>query len=50
MLIYDVDLKPKFWIPPVIGPYILKRKLKYGSGNAINRIEAIAQAWPDVGE
>ena len=34
----------------VIGPYFLKRKLKSGSANAINRIEAIAQAWPDVGE
>jgi hypothetical protein len=50
MLIYDVNLKPKFWIPPVIGPYFLKKKLKNSSGNAINRIEAIAQAWPDVGE
>ena len=50
MLIYDVNIKPKFWVPPVIGPYYLKRKLKTSSGNAINRIEAIAQAWPNVDE
>jgi hypothetical protein len=50
MLIYDVDIKPKFWVPPIIGPYYLKKKLKSSSSNAINRIEAIAQAWPDVGE
>jgi hypothetical protein len=50
MLIYDVDIKPKFWVPPIIGPYFLKRKLKSGSANAIDRIEAIAQSWPDVGE
>ncbi len=50
MLVYDVDIKPKFWVPPIIGPYYLKKKLKSSSSNAINRIEAIAQAWPDVGE
>jgi hypothetical protein len=49
-LSYDVDMQPKFWIPPVIGPYYIKRKLKSGSVDAIDRIEAIAQAWPDVGE
>lgn len=50
MLIYDVELKPKFWVPPVIGPFILKRKLKNDGGRAIGRIEALAQAWPDIGE
>jgi len=49
-LIYDVNLKPKFWIPPVIGPFILKRKLKYEGIRAISRIEAVAQAWPDLGD
>ena len=50
MLFYDVDMEPKFWIPPVIGPYFIKKKLKSSSANAIDRIEVIAQAWPDVGE
>lgn len=50
ILIYDVDLKPKFWVPPVIGPFILKRKLKKDGGRAIGRIEALAKAWPDIDE
>ncbi len=40
---YDLRMKPKFWIPPGIGPYMLKRKLKKDGGRAIDRIEAIAQ-------
>jgi hypothetical protein len=26
-LIFDVDLVPNFWIPPVLGPWLMKRKL-----------------------
>lgn len=26
-LIFDVDLIPNFWIPPVFGPWVMKRKL-----------------------
>ena len=33
---------PAFWIPPVIGPYILRRKLVREAGAAIHRIEALA--------
>lgn len=40
---YDFEMKPKFWIPPGIGPYVIKRKLKDSGGQAIDRIEAIAQ-------
>ena len=47
-LIYDVDLQPKFWIPPLIGPFILKHKLVNDGSRAISRIEAIAQAWPHL--
>jgi len=49
-LTYNVELKPKFWVPPVIGPFILKRKLKSDGIRAIDRIEAIAQAWPGPGD
>ena len=41
---YDLEMKPKFWIPPGIGPYLIKRKLKNSGGNAIDRIEILAQA------
>ncbi len=40
---YDLTMKPKFWIPPGIGPYMIKRKLKKNGGNAVDRIEVIAQ-------
>jgi len=40
---YDLEFKPKFWVPPVIGPYVIKRKLRDDGGDAVDRIEAIAQ-------
>lgn len=40
---YDLRMKPKFWIPPGIGPYLILRKLENDGRQAINRIEAIAQ-------
>jgi len=40
---YQLLMKPKFWVPPGIGPYLIKRKLKSGGSDAIDRIEAIAQ-------
>jgi hypothetical protein len=44
VVIYDLEMTPKFWIPPGIGPYLIKRKLRKSGGNAIDRIELIAQA------
>ena len=41
---YDLEMKPKFWIPPGIGPYLIKRKLRNSGSNAIDRIELLAQA------
>ena len=40
---YHLYMKPKFWVPPGIGPYFIKRKLKNDGGDAIDRIEVIAQ-------
>ena len=49
VVVYDLKMKPKFFIPPLIGPAIMKRRLKSGSVDALDRIEAIAQDWtPDV--
>jgi hypothetical protein len=41
---YSLIMEPDFWVPPVIGPWYLKRTLQRGGGNAINRIERLAQA------
>ncbi len=40
---YELKMKPDFWIPPLIGPYLIKRKLRNDGGEAIDRIEQIAQ-------
>lgn len=42
LLIYEFEMVPDFWIPPVIGPYYLKRALLSGGTKAVNRIEALA--------
>ena len=44
-VVYDLEFKPKFFVPPVIGPYVIKRKLRTAGTAAIDRIEAIAQQW-----
>jgi hypothetical protein len=43
VVVYELELSPKFWIPPVVGPWAIKRKLKNDGGDALDRIEAIAQ-------
>jgi hypothetical protein len=43
LITYQLEMRPKFWIPPVIGPYVLKKKLREDGANALDRIEAIAK-------
>ena len=43
VVVYHLYMKPKFWVPPGVGPYFIKRKLKNDGGDAIDRIEVIAQ-------
>ncbi|MBT8101350.1 MAG: hypothetical protein KJO95_00180 [Gammaproteobacteria bacterium] len=40
---YQLLMEPDFWVPPGIGPYLIKRKFRNNGGAAIDRIEAIAQ-------
>lgn len=40
---YHLYMRPAFWVPPAIGPYLIKRKLRREAGQALDRIEAIAQ-------
>lgn len=42
-VLYELHMDPKFWVPPAIGPYMIKRKLKKDGGRAIDRIEDVAQ-------
>ncbi len=43
MVTYHLYMRPGFWVPPAIGPYLIKRKLRREGGRALNRIEAFAQ-------
>ena len=47
---YTLHMQPDFWVPPAIGPYLIKRKLKTDGGRALDRIEAIANTYGDAGE
>jgi hypothetical protein len=42
---YLLSFEPDFWVPPGIGPYMIKRKLRSDGGKALGRIEAIAQEY-----
>lgn len=44
VVVYDFEMRPKFWVPPAIGPYLIMRKLKNDGGGAVDRIEVLAQA------
>ncbi len=43
VMIYEFEVEPRFWVPPFVGPYLIKRALKSESINAVNRIEAFAR-------
>lgn len=36
------ELEPSFWIPPLIGPYIMKKKMMREAKKTISRIEVLA--------
>ncbi|MEJ2603919.1 MAG: SRPBCC family protein [Gammaproteobacteria bacterium] len=40
---YRVEMVPGFWVPPLIGPYIMKRSFRKDAVEALDRIEALAQ-------
>jgi len=40
---YRLEMEPDFWVPPVIGPWYLKRTLERGGLRAIQRIERLAK-------
>ena len=48
LLIYSFHMIPDFWVPPVIGPFYIKRALKAGGDRAVERIEALAKGKEPV--
>ncbi len=43
VMTYYFELEPAFWVPPVVGPFVIKRVLRAGGIDAVDRIEAVAQ-------
>ncbi|HEX7079839.1 MAG TPA: SRPBCC family protein [Gammaproteobacteria bacterium] len=43
---YRLVLEPDFWIPPVIGPLLLKKTLMHGGPRVLRRIERLARGLP----
>ena len=39
---YRLEMEPDFFVPPIIGPWYLKRVLSTGGVRAVNRIERLA--------
>ena len=39
---HEMEMEPDFWIPPVIGPFLIKRYLRSGGQRAAERLERIA--------
>ena len=42
-VLYHLEMVPAFWVPPIVGPWILQRKLQVGGARAVERIERLAQ-------
>lgn len=40
---YRLDMEPDFWLPPFVGPWYLKRTLKKGGVEVLERIEQLAR-------
>ena len=49
VLEYEFEMIPDFWVPPVIGPFFMKRALHSGGANAVDRIEALARGEEPAG-
>jgi Polyketide cyclase / dehydrase and lipid transport len=50
LLTYDMDMEADFWIPPLIGPWAIKRKLHSSAMNMARRMEKMAKTGIPLSE
>lgn len=43
-LLWEAEIEPDFWVPPLIGPWLIKRKLQQEAIDTANGIERLANA------
>jgi hypothetical protein len=48
LLSFDAVLLPDFWFPPIVGPWLIKRKLHDAALRTAQAIEAIAEHRPEL--
>jgi hypothetical protein len=46
-VIFRLEFEPDFWVPPLLGPIVLKHALKGDGASAAKKIEALAQELAD---
>ncbi len=46
---YTLYMKPGFWVPPAIGPYMIQRTLEKKAGQALDRVESLVQEYAGEG-
>lgn len=46
LLDYEVEMKPRFWIPPVLGPLVIKAVVRSRGIRAVRRLEYLASGQP----
>jgi len=42
-VLYSLEMEPDFWVPPVIGPWVIQRSLTRNGAEAVARIELLAR-------
>jgi len=50
LLIYDMDMQAKFWIPPLIGSWAIERKFHHAAMNMARRLEEMAATGTPLSE
>jgi hypothetical protein len=49
-LVYDLEMRPDFWVPPLVGPWAIRREMKKDATKVVGMIESLyldaAQATP----
>jgi hypothetical protein len=50
LLIYDAEMDPDFWVPPVIGPWAFKKKLRHSAESIGWRIEYLYESGKSLSE
>jgi hypothetical protein len=43
---FDAELEPKFWVPPLLGPWLIKRALEREARASVANLERLAQEEP----